>query len=112
MPFRLFWQEAFSRNQSLRVTGTKDVDVSPRMLGGKLTIHLVNMSGPHADAPDGGIKEIKPVGPLTVSIRLKEPPKSITMQPEGKPLEVTWADGKATVALPRLELYSILVVDQ
>ena len=103
--------EAFSE-PIVEVTGTKDVDVSPRMLGGKLTIHLVNMSGPHADAPDGGIKEIKPVGPLTVSIRLKEPPKSITLQPEGKPLEVTWGDGKATVSLPRLEFYSILVVDQ
>ena len=32
------------------------------------------------------------------------------MQPEGKPLEVTWADGQATVTVPQLDLYSILVV--
>ena len=47
------------------------------MLGGKLSIHLVNTSGPHANAPDGGITEIKPIGPLTVSIRLEQAPQSI-----------------------------------
>ena len=95
----------------VKVTGAKDVDVSPRTLHEKLSIHLVNTSGPHADAPDGGITEIKPVGPLTVSIRLARAPKSITMQPEGKLLDTAWADGRATVTLPRLELYSILLVE-
>jgi hypothetical protein len=94
----------------VEVTGAKDVDVSPRMLRGKLSVHLVNTSGPHADAPDGGITEVKPVGPLTVSIDLDQAPKSIMMQPEGKSLDITWANGRATVTLPRLALYSILVV--
>ncbi|HUT90411.1 MAG TPA: hypothetical protein VMY37_12995 [Thermoguttaceae bacterium] len=95
----------------VEVTGAKDVDVGPRMLNGRLSIHLVNTSGPHANAPDGGITTIEPVGPLTVSIRLKQAPKSIAMQPEGKPLDITWADGRATVAVPQLDLYSILTVD-
>ena len=89
----------------------QDVDVSPRTLNGSLSIHLVNTSGPHANAPDGGITEVKPVGPLTVSIDLDHAPKSITMQPEDKLLDVIWANGRATVALPRLELYLILVVE-
>ena len=93
------------------VRGAKDVDVSPRMLNVRLSIHLVNTSGPHASAPDGGITTIEPVGPLTVSIRLKQAPKSITMQPEGKPLGITWADGQATVAVSQLDLYAILMVD-
>jgi hypothetical protein len=95
----------------VEVGGAQDVDVSPRMINGRLSIHLVNTSGPHANAPDGGITAVEPVGPLTVSIRLKQAPQSITMQPEGKPLEITWADGQATVTVPRLDLYSILVVD-
>lgn len=95
----------------VEVTGAKDVDVSPRTLHGKLSIHLVNTSGPHADAPDGGITEVKPVGPLTVSIRRARAPKSITMQPQGQSLDMAWANGRATVTLPRLELYSILVVE-
>jgi len=95
----------------VEVRGAKDVDISPRMLNGRLSIHLVNTSGPHADAPDAGITKIEPVGPLTVSIRLERAPKSITMQPGGKLLDIAWADGRATVAVPRLDLYSILAVD-
>ena len=56
-------------------------------------------------------RTIKPVGPLTVSIRLEQAPKSITMQPEGKSLDITWANGRATVTVPQLDLYSILVVE-
>ena len=85
--------------------------MSARTMRGRLSIHLVNTSGPHANAPDGGITEVKPVGPLTVSIALDRAPKSILMQPEGKPLNVTWVNGRATVSLPRLELYSILIVE-
>jgi len=93
------------------IAGSDDVDISPRTLNEKLTIHLVNTSGPHANPPAEGITEIPPVGPLTVAIRLPKAPKSITQQPEGKPLAVTWGDGRATVMLPQLKLYSILVVE-
>jgi len=93
------------------VEGARDVDVSPRTLNGKLSIHLVNTSGPHANPPEGGITAVKPVGPLRVSIRLEAPPGSVIMQPEGKPLEVTWANGRAAVTVPRVDLYSILVVE-
>jgi hypothetical protein len=94
------------------VRGAKHVDISPRTLSGKLSIHLVNTSGPHASAPDGGITAIEPVGPLTVAIRLKKAPKSITMQPEGKPLDIVWKDGRATVTVQQLDVYSILIVDR
>ncbi|MGI6417299.1 MAG: alpha-amylase family protein [Thermoguttaceae bacterium] len=96
----------------VRVSGSTQVDVSPRRLGGKLMIHLVNTAGPHADAPKGGITAVPPVGPLSVSVRLARAPKSVTCQPEGTPLEVSWSAGRAAVELPRLELYSILVVEQ
>jgi hypothetical protein len=33
------------------------------------------------------------------------------MRPEGKLLDIMWADGQATVAVPQLDLYSILMVD-
>lgn len=95
----------------VEIRGAKDVDVSPRMRNGLLSIHLVNASGPHANAPDEGIIAVEPVGPLTVSIRLSQAPQAITMQPENKPLEITWADGRAMVVVPRLDLYSILMVD-
>jgi len=96
----------------VEVSGSPDVDISPRMLNGRLSIHLVNTSGPHADAPDGGIKEVKPIGPLKVSVRLAEAPSSITLQPQKKPLKVTWANGRASVTVPLLEIYSILEIER
>ena len=95
----------------VRVTGSNEIDLSARMLNGRLGIHLVNTSGPHEKPPLGGIKEISPVGPITVAIRLSEKPKSVVQQPEGKKLEVTWADGRASVTLPKLEIYSILEIN-
>jgi len=94
----------------VKVTGSHGVDVSLRTLGGRLAVHLVNTSGPHGNAPDGGIQQIDPVGPLTVMVRLREEPKSITMQPEGELLDVTWEDGRATVTVPSVALYSILEI--
>ena len=96
----------------VEVSGSADVDISPRILNDKLSIHLVNTSGPHADAPDGGIKEVKPIGPLKVSVRLAEAPSSITLQPQKKPLKVTWANGQAAVTVPLLEIYSILEIER
>lgn len=96
----------------VKVSGSSAVDVSTRRLNGQLAIHLVNTSGPHANAPDGGIESIAPIGPLAVAIRLPRAPKSIVQQPEGTPLAVTWADGRACVAVQRLSVYSILTVDE
>ncbi len=95
----------------VQVRGARDVDVSPRLLNGRLSVHLVNTSGPHADAPDEGITAVEPVGPLTVSIRLPQAPRTITSQPGGQSLEVSWTAGLATVTVPRLDLYSILTVE-
>ena len=96
----------------VEVIGSQRIDVSPRTLRGKLGIHLVNTSGPHADPPPEGIESIPAIGPFKVAIRLANEPVSVIQQPENKPLEVTWCDGRATVTVPQLELYSILEIDQ
>lgn len=96
----------------VEIGGSASVDVSPRKLGGKLMIHLVNTAGPHADAPPEGIAAIPAVGPFTMAIRLPAAPKAVTLQPEGTRLEVAWNDTTARVTVPRLILYSILVVEE
>jgi len=96
----------------VEISGSSHVDVSPRRLGDRLTIHLVNTSGPHANAPADGITSIPPAAPITVAIRLPRAPKSVIQQPEGTQLAVSWIGGRARVTLPRLELSSILVVEE
>jgi hypothetical protein len=82
------------------VAGASDIDVSPRRLGGKLQVHLVNTTG-------------QPAGPITASIRVPKAPAAVTLQPEGTKLDLKWEDGVAAVTVPRLDIYSILeVTDQ
>jgi hypothetical protein len=96
----------------VEVSGSADLDVSPRRLAGRLTVHLVNTAGSHANPPAEGVTAIPPIGPLTVAIRLSSAPRSVTLQPEGTPLAVSWSEGRASVTVPRLNLYSVLVVEE
>ena len=92
----------------VEVTGSQWVDVSVSRLGDKLTVHLVNTSGNHRETPI--IEEIEPIGPLQVVIRCDTKPQSITLQPEGKTCDFSFADGKAILTVDSLPIYSILVV--
>lgn len=95
----------------VEIAGSDFVDVALRRLDGKLGVHLVNTSGPHADAPEDGIREIPPVGPLTVSVRLDQKPTAMTLQPGATPLEVDWDGEIATVVVPDVPIYSILCIE-
>ena len=93
----------------VEVTGSQWVDVSVSRLGDKLTIHLVNTSGDHRGTPI--IETIDPVGPLQITIRCDTKPRQITLQPENTPLDFDFADGKATLTVDSVPIYSILVVE-
>ncbi len=93
----------------IEVTGSQWVDVSLSRLGDKLTVHLVNTSGNHRDTPI--IEEIAPVGPLQITIRCDAKPQRITLQPENKLCDFTFTDGKATLTVDSVPIYSILVVE-
>jgi len=96
-------------NPKVEVTGSPWVDVSVSKLGDKLTVHLVNSSGNHRDLPI--IETIDPVGPLQVTIRSDVKPAKITLEPEGKNYPFDYQDGKATLTVESVPIYSILVVE-
>lgn len=99
-------------NPLVTVTGSTNVDVCVRRLAGQLMVNLVNTAGPHADKTVHGFDAIPAIGPLTVTLHLLRAPKSVVLQPEGRPLNVNWANGQAVVTVPRLDLYSILAVKE
>lgn len=96
----------------VEVTGSQDVQVVVNRLNGKLSINLVNMAGPHADANVYTYDAIPPVGPLAVSVRMDKAPKKVTLQPSGKVLRATYTQGKAIVVIPRLEIHEVVVVEE
>lgn len=95
----------------VEVKGSPDVEVAVSRLRGGLAIHLVNTSGAHWDAQKPLIESLEPVGPLDVAIRTPTKPSRITLQPEGKALAFEYRDGVARLAVPRLEVHGILIVE-
>ena len=95
----------------VRVTGSRAVDVTVMRLGGRLHVHLVNTAGPHEDADVYAFDEIPPVGPLEIALRLPAAPSRIVRQPSGDVMPFTTREGRVVVAMPRLELHDVIVVE-
>ncbi|GAA4447846.1 hypothetical protein GCM10023091_43450 [Ravibacter arvi] len=93
----------------VRSEGATDIDLSASMLGNKLTVHLVNTSGPHDKVTY--IEKVSPAGPLTLSIRTGKKPARITLQPSGKKCGFRFENGRAIVKIDTVPLYEILVVE-
>lgn len=93
------------------VTGSHDVDVSiMRTPAGELAVHLVNTSGPHRVADL--IQSIEPVGPLSVVIRSERNPKSVRLEPGKRACDFSYRNGKIYVAIDKVEIHDIIVIDE
>jgi hypothetical protein len=93
----------------VEVRGSPWVDVSTSRLNDKLHIHMVNTSGDHKELHL--IEGIAPVGPLQITIRSDRKPSRITLQPQGKACNFSYANGKAQLTVDSLDIYDILVVE-
>ena len=96
----------------VEISGSHDMDVCARRLNGKLMINLVNTAGNHANRENKIVEVVPPIGPLQISIRLPKQPRSILVQPAGTKLDTVWHDGIARVTLSRLDIYSIVQVNE
>lgn len=86
------------------------VEVNELERNGRLFVQLVNANGSHASPNSFTEDFIPPALDVEVRIRLDEKPRAIIRQPEGEPLDCRYADGVATVVLPRLACHSALEV--
>jgi len=98
-------------NPLVEVVGSHDVDLIVNRVRGKLSINLINTSGPHFDIQHPIIEAIEPVGPLEVRIRRSRRPARVTLQPDGVPLQFEHASGLTRITVPRLEVHGIVVVE-
>jgi hypothetical protein len=93
----------------LEVSGSHDVDISLARNHGKLQVHLVNTSGPHATEPF--VDSLAPVGPLQVTLRSGSRPKRVTLEPGGPPLEFKHANAETRFTVGEVPIHSIVVVE-
>lgn len=101
-------RELFPRPM-VEVKGSPDVDVSIARQKGQLLVHLVNTSGPHASEPF--VDSLAAVGPLQVILRSGTRPKRATLEPGGRAVEFTYADGEARFVVPEVAVHSVVVIE-
>lgn len=93
----------------VEVSGSHEVDISLARNYGKLQLHLVNTSGPHATEPF--VDALTPVGPLQVTLRSESRPKRITLEPGGRSLEFKHASGETRFTVGEVPIHSVVVVE-
>ena len=87
------------------------VEVVLRRKDGLLLVHLLNATAMQVAGDYSAIDFVPPVGPLRVNVRLPRPPRRVRLEPDSQPIEGSWGDSVWSAVIPRLELYSILVVE-
>jgi len=75
-----------------------------------LYIQLINGNGQHAGTSAATEDFIPPVVDVELSLALDTEPHAIMLQPEGRKLAFTYANGHAAVKLDRVDLHEILEV--
>lgn len=104
--------EKLMPNPVTRISGSGYVHTVVAKKDGKLTIHLMNTAGMHSNRDVYAYDEVPPLQNLTVQIRTGTKPAKIVSQPEAKPLPFVYDKGVVTVKIPRLEIHTMLVVEQ
>ena len=97
-----------SPEKMVEVTGSHLVHVALNKLNGKTYVNLINVAGESTNQAAIGYDQVPPLTDISVIIQGK--PSKIILQPEGKELNISYAAGKSTVIVPKLEIYSILEV--
>lgn len=98
----------------VRIEGSRTVEVTVRRKDDLLLIHLTNTAGmpTHTDKSAGYVFQdrVPPVSPLTVHVRSRKSPKTVTMQPDGRRLRFIREPGGVRVSVPQLSIHATLVV--
>jgi hypothetical protein len=75
-------------------------------------INLINVAGEHTNQAAIAYDQVPPLTDLTVSVKTPAKPAKIVLQPEGKELKFSYSGGKSTVLIPKLEIHSILEIEE
>ncbi|MCO6450978.1 MAG: beta-galactosidase trimerization domain-containing protein [Caldilineales bacterium] len=87
------------------------VEIATQRQGERLVVHLLNFFAQKRTALLVHNEEITPVFNITLRIKSPEAPRKIMQQPEGIEIEHRYADGVITIAAPRLDIHTMIVIE-
>jgi hypothetical protein len=92
--------------------GSENLLVTINKLNNKLLVNLINMSGPHANIRVARYDSIPSIGPIEAKIKTEKKPKKVTLQPENIPLKYSYSNGIIKTKVEKIDVHSIIVVEQ
>ncbi len=93
----------------VEVTGSHLVHVALNEKNGRTYINLINIAGEHTNKAAIGYDQVPALSNLKISIQGKH--EKIRLQPEGMDLPVQFVNGKTIVTVPKVEIHSILEIN-
>lgn len=95
----------------VEIDGSHNVEVTVMEKDNRLLINLINTAGPHSDKKRYVFDEIPAIGPLQITIRQKNRPQSLYLQPENKALSFEYTEGLVKLSIESLTIHRILVLE-
>lgn len=77
---------------------------------GTQMIQLVNGNGNHNNPLCATEDDIPPILDIRLSVACEKAPRKLILQPQGEELNFTFADGRATVEIDRVEIHNVLEI--
>ena len=96
---------------SVKVYGSRQIEVSLMRKDDKLCVNLLNVSGNHSDIHYMNFDEITPLSDITVEIVCESEPRNVYIEPEHKAAVYTYENGKITVKLDKLHIHTIITIE-
>ncbi len=78
---------------------------------GTKMLQLVNANGSHSDPFCATDDQIPPVLDIRLSVALGDVPQKLILQPQGKELNFTFANGRALVEVDRVDIHNIIQIE-
>jgi hypothetical protein len=105
--------DSLDKDKFIEYTGQKFVDIVTAKKEDKLLINLTNTSNIYSEARLRAYDEIQPLTNITISVKLKNMPESVVLQPENK-IPYYLYDSKTqrlTVNIENLHIHTIIVIE-
>jgi hypothetical protein len=102
---------ALNEPPPVEVSGPGLIDVTAWRQRNSMTVHLVNLTNPMM--MKGPLREVIPIGPLTVRVRLPEGARAgkVQLLTAGTSPRVDAAAGTLTVTVPSVEVHEVVAID-
>lgn len=99
-------------NPMVKTDGSKLVHVAANTKNGKTYISLINVAGEHTNQSAIGYDQVPAITDLTVTVSSKSKPAKIIVQPTGQEVDFKYSNGISTLKIPKIEVYSILEIQE